>query len=132
MKTQRLFTMGILAIGLLLSGCSPRIIGVWQVENYEIISNSAESVKATNIGTIRFTADGNGQKELNFSVLGMNQVDKAAFTWVLNENFITVSGDSSSFVKTWIVLENKKNFQKLTSTDGARQVQVMELRRIKQ
>lgn len=132
MKTQRLFTMGILAIGLLLSGCSPRIIGVWQVENYEIISNSAESVKATNIGTIRFTADGNGQKELNFSVLGMSQVDKAAFTWVLNENFITVSGDSSSFVKTWIVLENKKNFQKLTSTDGARQVQVMELRRIKQ
>lgn len=131
MKTHGLFFMGIVAIGLIVAGCSPRIIGEWQVENYEIISSSAESVKATNIGTIIFTTDGSGQKELNFSVLGMNQIDKAGFTWELNKNFITVSGDSSSFVKTWIVLEDKKNFQKLTSTDGAKQVQVMELRRIK-
>jgi hypothetical protein len=131
MRKQGAFLMGIVAICLIVAGCSPRIIGEWQVENYEIISNSAESVKATNIGTIVFTADGSGQKELNFSILGMNQIDRAGFTWVLNKNFITVSGDSSSFVKTWIVLEDKKNFQKLTSTDGAKQVQVMELRRLK-
>lgn len=117
---------------LILSGCSPKLIGSWQVANYEIISNSAESVKATSIGTISFDATGNGHKALSFSILGMNQIDKVDFSWVLNKDLLTISGDSSAFVKTWIVTESKKNFQQLKSTDGARQVQVMELRREKQ
>jgi hypothetical protein len=117
--------------GLLLSGCSQRILGIWEVENFEVISSSSESVKATQIGTISFEKDGSGHKSLSFSILGLNQVDKADFSWSLNDRLLTISGDSSAFVKTWIVMEDKRNYQKFKSTDGAQQVQVMELRRQK-
>lgn len=121
----------LLIAALLFSACSNRLIGLWQVENYEIISNRSESVKATNIGTVNFLKDGTGHKELSFSILGLNQQDRADFTWVLNENLLTISGDSSAFVKTWIITESKKSYQKLQSTDGAQQVQVMELKKLK-
>lgn len=131
MKKQLFLWMGMLVGGLLLSGCSQRILGIWEVENFEVISSSSESVKATQIGTISFEKDGSGHKSLSFSILGLNQVDKADFSWSLNDRLLTISGDSSAFVKTWIVMEDKRNYQKYKSTDGAQQVQVMELRRQK-
>lgn len=117
------------SIFAVFSSCSPRIIGVWNVENFETVSQGDESISAKNIGTITFQKDGTGVKDLSFTILGVRKEDKTPFNWTLSNSLLTINGQESDFVKTWIVVEDHKKYQKIKSTDGADQVQIVELRK---
>jgi hypothetical protein len=129
MKKLRLDFILLLSIITFFSSCSPRIVGVWNVENFETVSQGNESMSAKNIGTITFHKDGTGIKNLSLTILGINKVDNTPFNWTLNDNLLTINGQESDFVKTWIIIENQRKYQKIKSTDGADQVQIVELRK---
>jgi hypothetical protein len=122
-------TFLIFLVGLAAAGCAQRLTGVWNVTRYESQTPGQTSVVLQNIGTFTFLKKGEGEKNISYSVLGVTKEDKQPFTWSLRENEITLSGSSSEFAKTWIVVVNKKKFQQWKSTDGANQVQVLELTR---
>lgn len=119
----------LLGVFAFFSSCSPRIVGVWNVESFETVSQGNEAISAKNIGTITFQKDGTGSKDLSFTILGVRKEDKTPFNWSLNDNLLTINGQESDFVKAWIVVDNQKKYQKIKSTDGADQVQIVELRK---
>lgn len=129
MKKTTLNFIVFLFILAVFSSCSPRIIGVWNVENFETVSQGNESISAKNIGTITFQKDGTGAKDLSLMILGVSKEDKTPFNWTLKDNLLTISGQDSDFIKTWIIVEDQKKYQKIKSTDGADQVQIVELRK---
>ena len=129
MKKTILNFIVFLFILAVFSSCSPRIIGVWNVENFETVSQGNESISAKNIGTITFQKDGTGAKDLSIMILGVRKEDKTPFNWTLSNSLLTINGQESDFVKTWIVVEDHKKYQKIKSTDGADQVQIVELRK---
>lgn len=114
---------------VIFSSCSPRILGVWTVDNFETVTQGVEGVSAKNIGTITFFKDGTGTKDLSFTIFGVSKEDKTPFTWSLNDNLLTINGQESEFAKTWIVVDNQKKVQKMKSTDGADQVQILDLKK---
>lgn len=129
MKKATLKFIVLFSILAVFSSCSPRIIGVWNVENFETVSQGDEFVSAKNIGTITFQKDGTGAKDLSFMILGVRKEDKVPFNWTLKDKLLTISGQESDFVKTWIVVADQKKYLKVKSTDGAGQVQIIELRK---
>jgi len=131
MKTKIFTISAVLFITIFFSSCSHRLVGTWTVQNYETVEPGKEGVSAKNIGTMTFKRNGKGNKELTFSALGIWQVDKTPFTWSVDNNFLTISGEGSDFAKTWIIVEDKSKYQKLKSTDGANQVQIIELAKTK-
>jgi len=131
MKTKIFTISAVLFITIFFSSCSHRLVGTWTVQNYETVEPGKEGVSAKNIGTMTFKRNGKGNKELTFSALGIWQVDKTPFTWSVDNNFLTISGEGSDFAKTWIIVKDKSKYQKLKSTDGANQVQVIELAKTK-
>jgi len=125
-------TMNFFLLSLLLvvfTSCSPRIVGIWTVESFETVTQGVDGVSARNIGTITFEKDGSGTKDLSFTIFGVTKEDKAPFNWTLQNNLLTINGQDSEFAKTWIVIEDQKKSQKMKSTDGADQVQILELRK---
>lgn len=128
MKNNNLI-IPVLLLFVILSSCSPRILGVWTVENFETVTQGVEGVSAKNIGTITFFKDGTGTKDLSFTIFGMSKEDKTPFTWTLNDNLLTINGQDSDFAKTWIIVDNQKKVQKMKSTDGADQVQILDLKK---
>lgn len=119
----------LLSIMAIFSSCSPKIVGIWNVESFQTITQGNETMSAKNIGTITFQKNGTGVKDLSFSILGAPKEDKTPFSWTLKDNLLTINGQESDFVKTWIVVESKVKYQKIKSTDGAAQVQIVELRK---
>lgn len=112
MKRTSLNLILLLGVLTVFSSCSPRIVGVWTVESFETVSQGKEAISARNIGTITFGKDGTGVKDLSFTILGVVREDKMPFNWTLNDNLLTINGQESDFVKTWIVIENQKNIRR--------------------
>lgn len=131
MKTRIFTILAVLFLGVFFSSCSHRLVGAWAVQNYETVEPGKDGVSAKNVGTMTFQRNGKGTKELTFSMLGIRKEDKTPFTWSVDNNFLTISGVGSDFAKTWIIVENKSKYQKLISTDGANQVQIIELAKTK-
>lgn len=129
---NRIFTISaVLFIVIFFSSCSHRLVGTWNVVNYETVEPGKEGVSAKNIGTITFQRNGNGTKELTFG-MSVNRIeDLTPFSWTVNNDFLTISGQESEIAKTWIIVENKSKYQKLKSTDGSTQVQIIELAKTK-
>jgi hypothetical protein len=117
----------ITAIGLMISSCSHRLVGTWNVQKYQTETPGNEGTTLSNIGTITFNKDRSGSKKLDFKVLGIQKNDTVPFEWTATENFVTIKGENSELVKTWIYIENKSNFQKWQATDGANTVQSLEM-----
>jgi len=115
------------ALFFAFSSCSPRLVGTWTVHKYENISPGEKGVSVQNVGSISFDRDGTGQKEMNYTVLGVEKDDSTPFEWSATENYITIKSEDSEISKTWIYLENKGKSQKWKSTDGKNQVQTLEL-----
>jgi hypothetical protein len=111
----------------LFASCSPKLVGTWNVEKYERSTPGEQGMSVSNIGTITFNKNGTGTKNLDYSLLGVSKKDATPFTWSTTEQFITIEGDESEFSKTWIYIENKSDYQKWQSTDGANNVQTLEL-----
>ena len=110
-----------------LSSCSHRLVGTWNVEKYEKMTPGEEGMAVSNIGTITFDKNGTGEKNLDYSLLGISAKDVTPFKWSSTENFVTIEGENSEIAKSWIYMENKKSFQKWQSTDGSNNVQTLEL-----
>ncbi len=114
----------------MLSSCAPRIVGTWNVQRYETVTPGQQSVSLSNIGTMKFKKNGEGEKKLEYSVLGVNRTDEMPFKWVQSDDsYIAIESPNSDFSKTWIILENKKKYQKWKSTDGSTNVQILELKK---
>lgn len=113
----------------LLTSCSHRLVGTWNVDTYESSTQNVQSIKLNNIGTMTFKANGSGEKNLNYEVFQIQREDNLPFRWTASELYVTLDGDreQSEFIKTWIIVENKRNFQRWRSTDGQNQVQTLEL-----
>ena len=88
----------LLGVFAFFSSCSPRIVGVWNVESFETVSQGNEAISAKNIGTITFQKDGTGSKDLSFTILGVRKEDKTPFNWSLNDNLLTINGQDRKSV----------------------------------
>lgn len=110
---------------LFLSSCSHKLVGTWNVDKYERVTPGEQGITLSNIGTMTFNKDNTGQKQLDYTVLGIEQSDSASFTWSTTDNYITIEGGDSEISKTWIYLENKSTLQKWKSTDGQNNVQTL-------
>ena len=115
---------------ILFTSCAPRIVGTWNVQKFETVKAGEQGTSLGNIGTVQFNKNGTGIKNIHYTVLGVTNSDENPFTWKWTENkFVTIEGKGSEFTKTWIIMTNKKKFQKWKSTDGANQIQTIELKR---
>lgn len=119
----------ILAVTLITS-CSHRLVGTWNVERYETTSPGQQGVALSNIGTLDFKRNGTGTKNLNYTVLGIHKDDKHPFKWSWDDNsYVSIDSKGSDFSKTWIIMTNKRKYQKWKSTDGTNNIQIIELRK---
>ncbi|MGB5274723.1 MAG: lipocalin family protein [Flavobacteriaceae bacterium] len=114
-------------IAILVTSCSHRLVGTWTVQNYQTETPGNEGTSLSNIGTITFNKDRSGSKKLDFKILGIQKNDTVPFEWTATENFVTIKGENSALVKTWIYIENKSKSQKWQATDGANTVQTLEM-----
>ncbi len=129
LKTLKL-CLGMAVATLTLSSCAHRIVGTWTVDRYESIKPQQESVVLSNIGTIEFNKNGSGEKNLDYSVMGIKQKDQLPFEWSWDDDqYISIESEGSRFSKTWIIIENKRKYQKWKSTDGTDNIQVIELKK---
>lgn len=117
----------LLATILSMSSCAHRLVGTWNVEKYQSSTPGERGVTVSNIGTITFNKNGEGRKTLEYSLLGVSKKDRTPFTWKTTDEFVTIKGEDSELTKTWIFIENKRKYQKWQSTDGANNVQTLEL-----
>ncbi|NNE78213.1 MAG: hypothetical protein HKN31_14215 [Pricia sp.] len=126
MQSKTILLAAISTVFLFYS-CAPRLVGTWNVKKYETISPDNQGISLQNVGTITFEKNGTGQKDLNYSVLGIEKDDSTPFKWSASESYITIEGEDSDLAKTWIFVENKAKLQKWKATDGRNQVQSLEL-----
>lgn len=128
MKSKIIFT-AITICTFFITSCSHRLVGTWNVQRYERSTPGQEGMNVNNIGTITFKRNGEGIKNLDYSLLGVSKRDVKPFEWSVTDSYITISGDDSDLSKTWIFIENKNKFQKWQATDGANKVQTLELKK---
>ncbi|WP_448518448.1 lipocalin family protein [Rhodoflexus sp.] len=114
---------------ILASACSHRLAGTWNIQKYEVSSAGQSSVTLSNIGTMTFKNNGKGFKNLSYNILGTEKTDKGSFRWTATDTYVTIDSKGSDLGKTWLFMENKKNLQIWKATDGANQIQILELKR---
>ncbi len=131
MKRKLFYLAFILIGGTLLTSCSHRLVGTWNVASYETETQGQQSIKLNNIGTMTFRSNNRGEKNLNYQIFQITREDNLPFRWLASDQFVTIDGnkEQSDFVKTWIIVENKRKFQRWRSTDGQNQIQTLELRK---
>ncbi len=130
MITQKLPLAALAVVGCFTTSCAKRLTGTWNVQRYETVTPGQPAVTLQNIGTIHFKGNGTGKKNLSFNALGTVQEDKTPFKWTWQEGkYVSINSEGSDFSKTWIIMEDKRSFQKWKSTDGANHVQVIELKK---
>lgn len=132
MKTN-FFYASLLCVGLFtITSCSHRLVGTWDVSSFETSTQGAQGVKLNNIGTMTFSDNGSGDTNLKYEVFQVAREEQLPFKWIASDEFVTIDGDKeqSEFVKTWIIVENKKKFQRWRSTDGQNQIQTLELKKL--
>lgn len=130
MKSVTLKLSALLLSTTIFTSCSHRLVGTWNVQRYETTTPGQQGVSLSNIGTIRFKGNGSGEKNLNYIVLGINKKDKQPFKWNWTEGeYVSIDSQGSDFSKTWIIMTNKKKYQKWKSTDGTNNIQILELRK---
>lgn len=116
---------------LVLTACSPRMVGTWTAQRFETTKPGQQGVTLNNIGTIQFNKDGTGKKNISYSALGITNNDQQTFKWKwVDDKYVTIEGDTSAFSKVWIIITNNRSFQKWKSTDGANNIQIIELKKL--
>ncbi|MEO9894282.1 hypothetical protein [Aurantibacter sp.] len=126
MNIKSIYTICITAL-LIATSCSHRLVGNWNVKNFDRQTPGEEGMSVENIGTITFDRNGTGTKNLNYSLLGISSLDQTPFEWSTTDNFVTIDDNNSDLSKTWIYIENKNKLQKWQSTDGNNQIQTLVL-----
>lgn len=126
-NTIRIFS--VLFLALILSSCTHRLVGTWTIEKYETTKPGQQGVVLNNIGSMTFMKNGSGFNNINYSIFDVVTSDNSAFIWSTTDKYVTIAGDSSSFSKSWIYIQNKPNHQIWKSTDGNDKVHILELSR---
>ncbi|NBL64086.1 hypothetical protein GV828_02595 [Flavobacterium sp. NST-5] len=130
MKLKKLPVVLSFFTALILTSCSHRMVGTWTVQRFETITPGQPGVTLSNIGTMEFKKNGSGEKNLDYSVLGIQRDDKLPFDWTWNDGkYITIQGEGSDLSKTWIIITNERKYQKWKATNGANNVQTIELKK---
>ena len=110
-----------------VTSCSHRLSGTWAVQRYEEVTPGKQGVALSNIGAIQFKSKGTGEKNINYTILGINKANNLSFKWNCDTgSIVSIESEGSDMAKTWIIITNKKKFQKWKSTDVANKVQIME------
>jgi len=130
MKTKLILT-SIFLFGIFLTSCSDHLTGSWTIHKYTTTKKGEADVLLSNIGTITFYKNGNGEKNIKYTLFDVMKNDNSLFKWEITDNFIKIESKGSEFSKTWILIENTKNFQKWQTTDGSNQIVILELKKIK-
>ncbi len=117
------------ALLTILSACSPRIVGTWNVQKYETLTPGKQNTSVNNVGTIEFRKNNTGNRDIHYNVMGIARENTGAFTWTYTKTYLTIKSSDSEFAKIWLLVENKRNFQRLQATNGKNQIQTLELRR---
>ncbi|CAM4138233.1 hypothetical protein [Gillisia limnaea] len=116
---------------LFITGCSPKIVGTWNVDRYEIDNQKGQNVTTRNAGEIVINKNGTGEKNIKYTMFSNEFSDVLNFKWNLQNEILTLSTsnpkEKSDFDKTWFVITNKKDKQLWKSTDGSNTVQIIEL-----
>ncbi|KAA5532617.1 hypothetical protein F0919_17700 [Taibaiella lutea] len=113
---------------ILFASCSPRMAGTWNIEKYEVNEAGKSTVSVANIGSITFDKNNTGVKDIQYAIFQNEYTDKAPFKWhKINENTISIEGDTSDLTKSWLIIEDKRKEQVWKSTDGSTKVQTLTL-----
>jgi hypothetical protein len=116
---------------LFFTSCSQKIVGTWNIDQYEINDQKGQEVTLKNAGEITLKKNGTGEKNIKYSIFSNDYSDIQPFNWNLEETNLTITGanpkEKSDFNKTWILITNKSKKQVWKSTDGSTTVQVLEL-----
>lgn len=116
---------------LFITSCSPKIVGTWNIDQYEINDQKGQKAVLKNAGEIKLKKNGSGEKNVKYSIFKNDYSDIQPFNWNLRETNLTITGknpkEESDFNKTWIITTNKNKKQVWKSTDGGTTVQIMEL-----
>jgi hypothetical protein len=118
-----------LMIVIMFASCSPKVVGTWTIANYEETTPGQKGMSFQNIGTITFNNDGTGEKDISYSIMGMDMSDKSPFNWKQHDNILVIDGDESELAKTWIMIESKRKSQSWKSTDGASEIHKLRLKK---
>lgn len=130
MKMNFLKIMVVFVAISFMSSCTHRLVGVWNVSRFETKTPNQAASSLQNIGYIEFKKKGEGEKQLEYLVLGTTQQDFSPFTWSWVDNkYVTITSEESHFSKTWIIIKNKKKHQIWESTDGGDTIISIELNR---
>ena len=54
-----------------MASCSPRLVGTWTVQRFETTQPGKQGSILKNIGTINFNKNGIGEKNVNYTILGV-------------------------------------------------------------
>lgn len=98
---------------LLMTSCSHRMVGTWTVQRYETTTPGKQAVSLYNIGTMQFKENGKGEKNLNYTVLGITRDDKLPFQWSWSDGkYISIEIKILTFLKPgflWKIKNVSKN-----------------------
>ncbi len=117
---------------LLFTSCSPKLVGTWNVDRYEVDNQKGQNITTQNAGEIIINKNGTGEKNIQYNMFQNEFSDMQEFRWNMQgEDLITITSKNSykksDFDKTWIMVTNSKKKQVWKSTDGKNSVQVLEL-----
>jgi hypothetical protein len=124
-------TSALILLIVSLSSCSSRLVGTWTLVNYETTTPGKQGSSLSNIGSMQFDRNGIGQKNIEYRLFDALKEDKGSFRWESIDDYVVIQSEGSPFSRTWIVTGDKKKHQIWKTTDGANEVQILELRKEK-
>lgn len=127
MKKKVLYSIFILS-GVFLSSCANRLVGTWNIDNYETTNQASQTSVLRNVGEIIFEKNGSAIKKVDTNFFTNASTNDVPLQWSnVKGKTVTLSGDDSDFAKTWIVITDKRKTQVWKATDGGNGVQTLEL-----
>ena len=116
---------------LFITSCSPKIVGTWNVDRYEVDNQKGQNVTTRNAGEIVMNKNGTGAKNIKYNMFSSEFSDMLNFKWQRQGDILTLSTanqkEKSDFDKTWFIITDKKDKQLWKSTDGSNTIQIIEL-----
>ncbi|MGY5848425.1 lipocalin family protein [Salegentibacter sp. HM20] len=94
----------ILLLSLAVTSCTPKIVGSWNIDRYEIDNYKGENLSARNAGDIQINKNGTGQKNLSIKFFDRQSGQSESFRWDYKDQILRIydvdSRQSSDFAKS--------------------------------
>jgi len=122
----------ITAVMLCFTSCSPKLVGTWNIDRYEVDNQQGQNFTTRNAGIITIKKNGTGEKNVQYNMFQNEFSDRESFRWNMQgDDIITITTPNarqkSEFDKTWIMVTNSNKKQLWRSTDGKNSVQTLEM-----